>query len=102
MRPPPIGDGDQVFDRLEWIDCGAACQAARRVLDGPADGDQSNWQAARRIQPDYADAHYNLGIALAQQPGQRAAALAERESAMRIDNDPQTRQALDWLRSQKK
>jgi tetratricopeptide (TPR) repeat protein len=62
----------------------------------------AEYRAALRLQPDYADAHYNLGVALAQQPGQRAAALAELETAMRLDHNPQTRQALDWLRSRKK
>jgi tetratricopeptide (TPR) repeat protein len=62
----------------------------------------AEYRAALRLQPDYADAHYNLGVALAQQPGQHAAALAELETAMRLDHNPQTRQALDWLRSQKK
>jgi tetratricopeptide (TPR) repeat protein len=61
----------------------------------------AEYRAALRLQPDYADAHYNLGVALAQQPGQRAAALAELETAMRLDHNPQTRQALDWLRSRK-
>ena len=61
----------------------------------------AEYRAALRLEPDYADAHYNLGVALAQQPGQRAAALAELETAMRLDHNPQTRQALDWLRSRK-
>jgi tetratricopeptide (TPR) repeat protein len=59
------------------------------------------YRAAVRLQPDYADAHYNLGVALAKQPGQHDAALAELETALRLDHSPQTRQALDWARSQK-
>jgi len=61
----------------------------------------AEYRAALRIQPDYADAHYNLGVALARQPGQLAAALEELETALSIDHSPQTRQALDWLRSRK-
>ena len=61
----------------------------------------AEYRAALRLDPDLADAHYNLGIALAQQPGQRAEALAELETSLRLDPNPETRQALDWLRSQK-
>jgi len=62
----------------------------------------AEYRAALRLQPDLADAHYNLGVALAQQPGERAEALAELETALRLDRNPETQQALDWLRSQKK
>jgi tetratricopeptide (TPR) repeat protein len=62
----------------------------------------AEYRAALRIQPDFADAHYNLGVALAQQPGGRAEALVELETALRLDPNPETKQALDWLRSQKK
>jgi hypothetical protein len=41
-------------------------------------------------------------VALAQQPGGRAEALVELETALRLDPNPETKQALDWLRSQKK
>jgi Tfp pilus assembly protein PilF len=61
----------------------------------------AEYRAALRLQPDNADAHYNLGMALAQQPGQHAAALAELEAALRLDHSPQSRQALEWLRSRK-
>jgi tetratricopeptide (TPR) repeat protein len=61
----------------------------------------AEYRAALRLEPDLADAHYNLGIALAEQPGQRAEALAELETSLRLDPNPETRQALDWLRSQK-
>ena len=62
----------------------------------------AEYRAALRLEPDNADAHYNLGVALAQQPGQRGSALMELETAMRLAPSPEIRQALDWLRSQKK
>jgi tetratricopeptide (TPR) repeat protein len=43
----------------------------------------AEYQAARRSQPDFADAHYNLGVALARLPDRRADAIAELEQALR-------------------
>jgi tetratricopeptide (TPR) repeat protein len=58
----------------------------------------AEYQAALRSQPDFADAHYNLGIVLARMPERRADAIAELKAAMRIDPNPETGRALDWLR----
>jgi hypothetical protein len=40
-------------------------------------------------------------MTLAQQPGERAETLAELETALRLDHNPDTQQALDWLRPRK-
>jgi tetratricopeptide (TPR) repeat protein len=75
--------------------------SALSTMPGHAAEAIAEYRAALRLQPDNADAHYNLGMALAQQPGQHAAALAELEAALRLDHSPQSRQALEWLRSRK-
>jgi tetratricopeptide (TPR) repeat protein len=44
----------------------------------------AEYRAAIRLAPDFADAHYNLGVALLQIPGQRQEALAEFETVQRL------------------
>ena len=44
----------------------------------------AEYQAALRIEPDDADAHYNLGNALARMPGRLPEAIAEYQAALRI------------------
>ena len=44
------------------------------------------YQAALRINPDYADAHYNLGVAYAQQ-GRTDEAMREYQAALRVNPD---------------
>jgi tetratricopeptide (TPR) repeat protein len=55
------------------------------------------WQLALRIQPNLAQAHVNLGTALAQMPGQVPNAIAELEAAQRIRRDPGVQRMLDQL-----
>ena len=57
------------------------------------------FEAALRLAPDYAEAHKNLGIALADVPGRLADAMAHLEAALRMRPDPETRQALERLRA---
>jgi tetratricopeptide (TPR) repeat protein len=45
-----------------------------------------HYERALRIQPDYAEAHYNLGIAL-EKLGRTAEAIAHYEQALRIKPD---------------
>jgi tetratricopeptide (TPR) repeat protein len=45
-----------------------------------------HWEQALRIKPDYADAHYNLGIAL-EQTGKIQEAIQHYEQALRIQPD---------------
>ena len=52
---------------------------ARSDLPGAA----AEFEAALRIRPDYAEAHYNLGKMLAQIPGRLAEAIAEYQAALR-------------------
>ena len=44
----------------------------------------AQYQAAVRLRPDYAEAHTNLGIILAQVPGQLPHAVTEFQSALRV------------------
>ncbi len=46
----------------------------------------AHYQQALRIKPDYADAHYNLGIALAR-AGRIPEAIVQYEQALRIKPD---------------
>jgi tetratricopeptide (TPR) repeat protein len=47
----------------------------------------AEFQAALRINPDYAEAHVNLGNSLSQIPGQQPEAIAEYQAALRIRPD---------------
>jgi protein O-mannosyl-transferase len=47
----------------------------------------AEYQAALRINPDYAEAHVNLGNALSQIPGRQSEAIAEYQVAVRIRPD---------------
>jgi tetratricopeptide (TPR) repeat protein len=59
----------------------------------------AEYQAALRIEPDFAEAHVNLANTLAQTPGRLSEAIAEYEAALRIRPDPQVRQMVDQLRA---
>jgi hypothetical protein len=41
-----------------------------------------------RLAPDYADAHYNLGLALSNIPGPMTEAISELETALRLQPIP--------------
>ncbi len=47
----------------------------------------AEYRAALRIDPDFAQAHLNLGIAYAQMPGQLADAITEYQTALRLKPD---------------
>jgi len=47
----------------------------------------AHYEAALRLQPDLAEAHYNLGMALAQIPGRLPDAIAHCEAAVRLKPD---------------
>jgi len=57
-----------------------------------------HFEAAIRIRPDYADAHYNLGVALAEIPGRLPEAIVHFEAAERIRPDPELEKLLHRLR----
>jgi tetratricopeptide (TPR) repeat protein len=61
----------------------------------------AHFQAALRLRPDYADAHYNLGIALANQPGNMPEALRHFEAALKLRPDPELRKLVEQLRREK-
>ena len=56
-----------------------------------------HFEAALRLDPNYADAHVNLGVALSQLPGRIPDAIAQLEAAERIQPDPEVRQMLEKL-----
>ena len=62
----------------------------------------AHFEAALRINPDLAQAHFNLGNALSQLPGRLPDALAEYEAALRITPDPELRQMVNRLRAGRK
>jgi len=51
-----------------------------------------------RLAPDYADAHYNLGLALSNIPARMPEAMSELETAIRLRPDPQLHEAIDRLK----
>jgi tetratricopeptide (TPR) repeat protein len=56
----------------------------------------AQFEAAVRINPDLAEAHNNLGRALAEVPGRLADAIAQFEAALRVNPDSaQTRERLN-------
>ena len=59
-----------------------------------------HFQAALRLDPNYADAHVNLGVALSQLPGRIPEAIAHLEAADRIQPDPEVRQMAEKLRAE--
>jgi tetratricopeptide (TPR) repeat protein len=61
----------------------------------------SHFEAALRIDPNSADAHVNLGIALSGIPGRMPEATRHFEAALRIKPDPEIRQMLDRLQKQR-
>jgi tetratricopeptide (TPR) repeat protein len=56
-----------------------------------------HFQAALRIQPDYADAHYNLGVALANS-GRVPEAIQHLEAAERLKPDAELEQLIKKMR----
>jgi len=54
-----------------------------------------------RIDPNSADAHVNLGIALSGITGRTPEAIRHFEAALRIKPDPEIRQMLEHLRRQR-
>ncbi|HUR58347.1 MAG TPA: tetratricopeptide repeat protein, partial [Opitutaceae bacterium] len=63
----------------------ARCQLGEALrVAGDLRGAQAQFEAALRIQPDYAAAHNDLGIVLSVDPAQLPAALAHFEAALRV------------------
>jgi tetratricopeptide (TPR) repeat protein len=58
--------------------------------------------ASTRFNPNYAAAHNNLGLALANSGGRWPEAIAEYEAALRIRPDPKLRQIVNQLRAGRK
>ena len=47
----------------------------------------AQFEAALRLKPDFAEAHYSLGVAWSQMPGRLQDAIAQFEAALRLDPD---------------
>jgi tetratricopeptide (TPR) repeat protein len=60
-------------------------------MPGGLPGAIAEFQTALRIDPDFAEAHYNLASLLEQLPGRMPDAIAEYEAFLRINPDPQVR-----------
>jgi tetratricopeptide (TPR) repeat protein len=60
----------------------------------------SHFEAALGIDPNSADAHVNLGIALSGIPGRMPEAIRHFEAALRIKPDPEIRQMACRLQKQ--
>jgi tetratricopeptide (TPR) repeat protein len=58
----------------------------------------AEYQAALRINPDFVQAHLNLGNALLH-TGRTADAIAEYETALRIQPNPELQRLVDRLRA---
>jgi tetratricopeptide (TPR) repeat protein len=58
----------------------------------------SHFEAALRIRPDYPDAHFNLGMALAN-AGRYTEAIQHLEAAQRLKPDPEVQRVLDQVRA---
>src|ERR1035438_4311725 len=59
----------------------------------------AEYQAALRVRPDYADGHYDLGVALSRLPNRLPEALFHLETALRLKPDPELRRAVERLRA---
>ncbi len=56
---------------------------------------------ALQIRPDFAEAHYYLGVALTKMPGRMAEALSHLEGSLRLKPDAELRQLVDGLRAER-
>jgi len=61
----------------------------------------SHFETALRIDPNSAEAHINLGIALSGIPGRTPEAIQHFKAALRIKPDPEIQQMLNRLEKQK-
>jgi protein O-mannosyl-transferase len=56
-------------------------------------------EAAVRIRPDFAEAHYLLGVALLRSPGRAKEALGQLDEAQRLQPDPKLGELIGRLRA---
>jgi tetratricopeptide (TPR) repeat protein len=84
-----------------WTSAAVACPESYKVHDSlgnalPEAGRLpeaiSEYQASLRIEPNFAEGHYNLGVALAQMPGRLPEAIAEHRAALR-------KNPISWTRT---
>jgi tetratricopeptide (TPR) repeat protein len=64
-------------------------------------GARKHFEEAVRIQPGYADAHVNLGLALAEIPGRLPEAIRHLQEAQRIKPDPEVGRILEKMKAAK-
>jgi hypothetical protein len=85
-------------DAANWFPAGSHAGRHSRARRG---GHRPFRSRPARTQPDYAEAHYNLGVALAETPERLREAIAHLEAAQRLHPDAELARTIQRLKSGK-